>query len=917
MKIKLRDIVTLDFETYYSKEYSLTKKEYNTSSYIRSPLFKAHCVGIKDGIKKTVWYESKDIAAALKKHRVAERPLMCHNTQFDGFILSQHYGVVPAFYLDTLAMSRALHGTLGRNDLDTVSRLYGRGGKVKPAALKKVKGIRDLPPDLLDQLAEYMCGDTDECYEIGKIQLEVFPQDELMLIDWTIRAFCDPVLRIDGTLVQEELDDEISGKAAKQRAASVGADVLQSSEKFAASLESLGVDPPMKLNKDGELIYAFAKNDLAFQDLLDHEDDRVVALVEARLATKSTQGETRARRMLELVGRPVPVAYNYCGAHTTRWSGGNKLNFQNFPRQSFNKDGSLDLTTGRLRRSVIAPPGHVLVVCDSAQIEARVNAWLSDQLDVLEVFASGGDIYKRMASQIYGVSTEQVTKDQRFIGKIACLSSDTLVLTLSGWKPILDVSDTDLVWDGVEWVSHQGVAARGVKPTQLAHSVRATADHEILTGRGWLAWSEVHTNLSLLQSALSLANLPSSIGAPTLNQLDVLRDGNQLYAARADGKAASTATTFLQDAALGVTHAQKWPRAQSAGGNIKKLSPMTSTVCAFLTACRRASRGVGTLIMQRMKATAGAALKYILNGAQTVLPSFATPKHLMGGTALTSTSIESTSIKGMSREMYGLSAGAITQGTSGVSTIGTASSPNCELSEMTYDLLSAGPRNRFVIWSDKGPLIVHNCLGLGYGMGWKKFQATLAMGTMGPAVFISDAEAQRIVRMYRKAASKIKEMWERSEQILGKMIMHEEGSYKCLEWDHETIWLPNGLGLHYYALNAQFNGEKYTNFQYRERGKYKKIYGGLAVENKVQALSRVIIGDQLLRTQAELKKLPLKRTQHARVVMTTHDELVGCVPKAAAKDTLAMMLSVMRTPPRWCKDIPLNAEGDYDVMYSK
>ena len=628
MKIKLRDIVTLDFETYYSKEYSLSKKEYNTSSYIRSPLFKAQCVGIKDGIKKTVWYEHKDIAHALKKHSVASRPLMCHNTQFDGFILSHHYGVVPPFYLDTLCMARGLHGTLGRNDLDTVSRLYGRGGKVKPAALKKVKGIRDLPPDLLEQLAEYMCGDTDECYEIGKMQLEVYPHDELLLIDWTIRAFCDPVLRIDGNLVQEELDDEISGKAAKQRAASVGADVLQSSDKFAAALESLGVDPPMKLNKDGELIYAFAKNDLAFQDLLDHENDSVVALVEARLATKSTQGETRARRMLELVGRPVPVAYNYCGAHTSRWSGGNKLNFQNFPRQAFNKDGSLDLTTGCLRRSVVAPPGHVLVVCDSAQIEARVNAWLSDQLDVLEVFATGGDIYKRMASQIYGVPIEEVTKDQRFIGKIAVL-------------------------------------------------------------------------------------------------------------------------------------------------------------------------------------------------------------------------------------------------------------------------------------------------GLGYGMGWKKFQATLAMGTMGPAVFISDAEAQRIVRMYRKAASKIKEMWERSEIILGKMIMREEGTYKCLEWDHETIWLPNGLGLHYYALNAQFNGEKYTNFQYRERGKYKKIYGGLAVENKVQALSRVIIGDQLLRTKSELEKLPLKRTQHARVVMTTHDELVSCVPKAAAKDTLAMMIETMRTPPRWCKDIPLNAEGGFDVCYSK
>lgn len=628
MKLKLSDIVTLDFETYYSKEYSLTKKEYNTSSYIRSPLFKAHCVGIKDGTKKTVWYETKDIAHALKKHSVASRPLMCHNTQFDGFILSHHYDVIPPFYLDTLGMARGLHGTLSRNDLDTVSRLYGRGGKVKPAALKKVKGIRDLSDELLEALAEYMCGDTDECYEIGKIQLKVYPQDELELIDWTVRAFCDPVLRLDSKLVQEELEDEISGKAAKQRAAMVAPEVLQSADRFAAALENRGVNPPMKLNDKGELIYAFAKGDLAFQDLLNHDDDAVVALVEARLATKSTQGEARARRMLELAGTKVPVAYNYCGAHTTRWSGGNKLNFQNFPRQGFLADKSLDLTTGRLRRSILAPPGHVLVVCDSAQIEARVNAWLSGQDDIVEVFASGGDVYKRMASLIYNVPVEQVSKDQRFIGKIAVL-------------------------------------------------------------------------------------------------------------------------------------------------------------------------------------------------------------------------------------------------------------------------------------------------GLGYGMGWRKFQHTLAAGVMGPPVELSDNECQRIVRMYRNASTYITDHWKRSEDILAAMYQKTPGTFKCLEWDEDTIWLPSGLGLHYYAINAEFDGKKFTNFKHRVRGQYQSIWGGTAVENQVQALSRVIIGEQLLDVRDELRKMPLKRTQHARIVMTTHDELVACVPKPAAKDTLAMMVGTMRAAPRWAKGLPLDAEGGFDVCYSK
>jgi DNA polymerase len=631
VKVNLRDIVTLDFETFYSTDYSLSKKNYNTSSYIRDPQFYAQCVGIKDGTKKTVWYEHKDIANALKKHSVATRPLMCHNTQFDGFILSHHYGVIPPVYLDTLSMARGLHGTLGRNDLGSVSRLYGRGGKVKPQALKKVKGMRVVTGTLLEELAEYMCGDVDECYEIGKIQLKVYPSDELDLIDWTIRAFCDPVLEVDGKLIQEELDDEISGKAAKQRAAQVDPKTLLSADLFAAALEARGVQVPQKISPaTGEVTYAFAKNDLAFQALLEHDDEIVVALVEARLATKSTIGETRARRMLELVGRKVPVAYNYCGAHTTRWSGGNKLNFQNFQRQGLLKDGSLDLSTGRLRRAILAPDDHVLVVCDSAQIEARVNAWLSGQNDILKAFADGEDVYKKMASAIYLVPIDEVTKAQRFIGKIAVL-------------------------------------------------------------------------------------------------------------------------------------------------------------------------------------------------------------------------------------------------------------------------------------------------GLGYGMGWRKFQHTLAAGAMGPPVDISDAEAQRIVRMYRATSKEIVAMWARCEHILSNMIQRNNGQYKCLEWDHESVWLPNGMGLHYYALNAQFDDErgKYTNFKYRQRGAYTHIYGGLALENFVQALSRVIIGEQLLRVKRNLALLPITKKQHARVVMTTHDELVSCVPVKHARKTLDMMVKVMADAPAWAPGLVLNAEGGYDRCYSK
>ena len=76
---------------------------------------------------------------------------------------------------------------------------------------------------------------------------------------------------------------------------------------------------------------------------------------------------------------------------------------------------------GELRRSILAPKGHVVVVADSAQIEARVLAWLSQQMDIVNAFATKQDVYKLMASAIYGVPVEDITKDQRFIGKICVL----------------------------------------------------------------------------------------------------------------------------------------------------------------------------------------------------------------------------------------------------------------------------------------------------------------------------------------------------------------------------------------------------------------------------------------------------------------------------------------------------------------
>src|SRR5690606_2260190 len=171
---------------------------------------------------------------------------------------------------------------------------------------------------------------------------------------------------------------------------------LMSNPKFAALLQQRGVDPPMKISPTtGKVTYAFAKSDLDFQALA--KDPRVADLCEARIRVKSTIGETRAVRFLEAGkdGMCLPILLNYSGTHTHRWSGGNKMNLQNLKRG------------GELRRSILAPDGHVIVVADSAQIEARVLAWLAGQDDVVEAFRNKCDLYSEFASFVFGYPVDR------------------------------------------------------------------------------------------------------------------------------------------------------------------------------------------------------------------------------------------------------------------------------------------------------------------------------------------------------------------------------------------------------------------------------------------------------------------------------------------------------------------------------
>jgi DNA polymerase len=186
-----------------------------------------------------------------------------------------------------------------------------------------------------------------------------------------------------------------------------------SNPKLAELLEFHGVIPPTKISPaTGKETHAFAKNDEEFKALLEHENPMVQAIVAARLGVKSTLEETRTERFIKIAERgTLPVPLRYYAAHTGRWGGDDKVNLQNLPRKS------------PLKRAILPPEGHVFIDCDSSQIEARTLAWLAGQNDLVDAFDAGEDVYKIMASSIYGVPVEEVTDPQRFVGKTTILGA--------------------------------------------------------------------------------------------------------------------------------------------------------------------------------------------------------------------------------------------------------------------------------------------------------------------------------------------------------------------------------------------------------------------------------------------------------------------------------------------------------------
>jgi DNA polymerase len=322
-------------------------------------------------------------------------------------------------WIDTLSMARVVHGARGGNSLAKLAERHGIGRKGDEVIAAFGKRYADFDQYYLRKYGEYCCNDCDLEYSLALILSKHFPDpDELHLIDRTVRMFTEPVLWLHTGKLRKYIDYLKEHQTELLVRAGVQLSDLTSNAKFADALNFLNVEPPTKISKTtGQVTFAFAKTDEGMQELAEHPDDAVQALVAARLNAKSTINETRAIRMISMASRgPACVYINHAGAgQTMRASGGDKMNWQNFQRG------------GMLRESVEAPDGHVLVVGDSANIESRLDDWVSGQEDQIEAYerydrGEGPDIYCVMGEKIFGRAiSKKDDPDERFLGKTAKL----------------------------------------------------------------------------------------------------------------------------------------------------------------------------------------------------------------------------------------------------------------------------------------------------------------------------------------------------------------------------------------------------------------------------------------------------------------------------------------------------------------
>lgn len=401
-------------------------------------------------------------------------------------------------------------------------------------------------PEDLKRLCQYCVQDVEAEYalsqrlgELPAMELQVF-QHDLVVNRRGVQVDKDMVAAAMGVALEHEsrllseLDLITNGTVRTVKQVAAGLDWLHSRNVHLDNLQAETVRDALKMDMSED-----ARRFLEIRQSLGMAS---VAKYEAARAMTCEDGRLRGFSM-------------YHGAGTGRWAG-KGVQLHNLPRGVFDlgqkpdkdgrklseeafwlavdlvRDGNLDglmiefgdpmpILSSVIRPVLTAAPGKELLAADFSAIEGRGLAWLAREEWVLDAYRAydrgeGPDMYMVTAGKILGKSADRVSKTERKNpGKpadLGCFGPDTRVLASNGIKRIAEVSTSDRLWDGVEWVPHDGLIEKGEKAVIDLCGVEVTPDHLIHAGRwGWKQARTVASCGSMRLRALEKGseNLPS------------------------------------------------------------------------------------------------------------------------------------------------------------------------------------------------------------------------------------------------------------------------------------------------------------------------------------------------------------------------------------------------------------------------
>ena len=337
------------------------------------------------------------------------------NLPFDAQILAMKFNIYPRYTIDIFDLARYSDP----KQHVSVAEQAKRAGLEAKGDTNKFKGLR-----WEDMTREQKFAMRDYCTHDVYLETELFrnllptisnPKKELWLAHHTLELFTKPRFDFNFPLAREiymGMSSEL-----KKTLVDVGytKKELSGTISFAEILTSNlpEGEVPLKWGKPTKnlilitgvgKIVAVADGDEGRKFLLEHPDEKVRKIMEAKIAITSWPKWMKRVRSMAMHAKAfdgkMPVPIRYCGAHTKRWTGTQKINLLNLGGAGRGGSGTHPLIS-RVRNLLVAPEGFMLGIVDARQIECRLLAWYAGEDKLLTGFKDGKDIYSEFASDLF------------------------------------------------------------------------------------------------------------------------------------------------------------------------------------------------------------------------------------------------------------------------------------------------------------------------------------------------------------------------------------------------------------------------------------------------------------------------------------------------------------------------------------